>query len=238
MNSFHFLPIHLSRWVHIIVTNYMTSFFVWFHITYEIIIDFIHSSMTESTIILHSSVQGEHYVCPVCDRLSVHGAVVWCIYRSYCKQLTCSLGRQVSIHRQGSQVWKQVKKWYVSRKPKKIWFIFAWINVEILPGNFLVIKQAIRLVGFVRKLMEYGHRLFDMLNGLLMVVLFLYIKIMWIATVERRTKKQCGFIFLSSSNFSIPSTTRFKRSILSMITIQCLFITSTMMSIRNIRTSM
>ncbi len=24
----------------------------------------------------HSSVKGEHYICPVCDRLFIHGAVV------------------------------------------------------------------------------------------------------------------------------------------------------------------
>ncbi len=36
----------------------------------------MHSLMTEPTIIPHSSVQDEHYVCPVCDGLSVHGAVV------------------------------------------------------------------------------------------------------------------------------------------------------------------
>jgi hypothetical protein len=46
------------------------------------------------------------------------------------------------------------------------------------------------------------------------VVLFLHIKIMWIATVERSVKKQCGFIILSSSNCSIPSTKLFNRSIL------------------------
>ncbi len=32
--------------------------------------------MTESTSISNSSDQSEHYVCPVCHRLSVHGAVV------------------------------------------------------------------------------------------------------------------------------------------------------------------
>ncbi len=78
--------------------------------------------------------------------------------------------------------------------------------MKILPGIVLVIKLAIRLVGLVRKSMEYGHPVFDMLNSLLMVVLLLYIKIMWIATVERSVKKQCGFIILSSSKFSIPST--------------------------------
>jgi hypothetical protein len=107
---------------------------------------------------------------------------------------------------------------------------------EDIAWTFLVIKQAIRLVGFVRKLMEYGHPVFDMLNILLMVVLFLHIKIMWIATVERSVKKQCGFIILSSSNFSIPSTKHLKRSIMSMTTIHCLFVTSTMMNIRDIRT--
>jgi hypothetical protein len=34
---------------------------------------YIYSS---STIMPHSSVEGEHYFCPVCDRLFVHGAVV------------------------------------------------------------------------------------------------------------------------------------------------------------------
>ncbi len=123
------------------------------------------------------------------------------------------------------------------KKIKKIWFIFVWINVKILRGFFLAIKQAIRLVGLVRKLMEYGHPVFDMLNSSLMVALFLHIKILWIATLERSVKKECGFIILSSSNISIPSTKRSKRSILSMVTIHCLFVTSTMMSIRNIWTS-
>jgi hypothetical protein len=54
--------------------------------------------------------------------------------------------------------------------------------MKILP------KQAIRLVGLVRKLMKYGHPVFDMLNSLLMVVLFLHTKIMWIAIVERSVK--------------------------------------------------
>ena len=52
------------------------------HFLYEFILcmnslsyEFLYSSMTEPTIIPHS-VQGEHYVCPVCDRLSVHGAFV------------------------------------------------------------------------------------------------------------------------------------------------------------------
>ncbi len=31
--------------------------------------------MTESTLISNSSVQGEHFVFPVCYRLSVHGTV-------------------------------------------------------------------------------------------------------------------------------------------------------------------
>jgi hypothetical protein len=34
---------------------------------------YIYSS---STIMPHSSFEGEHYFCPVCDRLFVHGAVV------------------------------------------------------------------------------------------------------------------------------------------------------------------
>ncbi len=109
--------------------------------------------------------------------------------------------------------------------------------MKILLEIILVIKQEIRLVGLVRKLMEHGHQVFDMLNSLLMVVLFLHIKIMWIATVERSIKSECRFIILSSSNFSITSTKRFKVSILSMITIDCLFLTSTMMSISNIQTS-
>ncbi len=99
------------------------------------------------------------------------------------------------------------------KKNKKCWFIFAWISVGILLGFFLVIKQEIRLVGRVRKLMEYCHQVFDMLNSLLMVVLFLHINIVWIATVGRSIKRQCGFIILSSSNFSIQCTKRFKRSI-------------------------
>jgi hypothetical protein len=41
---------------------------------YSLLCEFIQSSMTEPTIIPHSSIQGEHYVCPICDRLSVHGA--------------------------------------------------------------------------------------------------------------------------------------------------------------------
>jgi hypothetical protein len=105
----------------------------------------------------------------------------------------------------------------------------------MLLGIVLVIKQEVRLVGFVRKLMECGHEVIDMLNSLLMVVSFLHIKIMWIVTVERSIKRQCGFIILSSSNFSIPSTKTFKRSILSMITILYLFVTSTTMRIRNIQ---
>ena len=39
--------------------------------------------------------------------------------------------------------------------------------MKILPGIFLIIKQAIRLVGLVRKLMEYGHPVFNMLNSFL-----------------------------------------------------------------------
>ena len=108
----------------------------------------------------------------------------------------------------------------------------------MLLGFVLVIKQEVRLVGLVRKLMEYGHQVFDMLNSSLMVVLFLHIKIMWIVHMERSVKKPCGFIILSSSNFSIPSTKKFETSILSMTTILCLFITSTAMRIRNIGTSM
>jgi hypothetical protein len=50
-----------------------------------------------------------------------------------------------------------------------------------------------------------------MLNSLLMVVLFLYIKIMWIVTGERSIKRQCGFIILSSSNFFIPSTKKVQK---------------------------
>ncbi len=124
------------------------------------------------------------------------------------------------------------------KKIKKYLFIFAWIKGRMLLGFFLVIEQEVRLVGLVRKLMEYGHRVLDMLNSLLMVVLFLHIKIMWIVKVERSVKRSCGFIILSSSNFSIPNTKKFKTSILSMITILCLFTTSTTMRIRNIQTSM
>ena len=36
----------------------------------------------------------------------------------------------------------------------------------MLLGFFLVIEQEVRLVGLVRKLMEYGHPVFDMLNSL------------------------------------------------------------------------
>ncbi len=108
----------------------------------------------------------------------------------------------------------------------------------MLLGFFLVKEQEVRLVSLVRKLMEYGHRVFNMLNSLLMVVLFLHIKIMWIVKVERSIKRPCGFIILSSSNFSIPSTKKFETSILRMITILCLFVTSTMMRIRNIQSSM
>ncbi len=77
-----------------------------------------------------------------------------------------------------------------------------------------------------------------MLNSLLMVVLFLHINITWIAKGKKSVKRQCGFIILSSSNFSIPNTKMFKRSILFMITILCLFITSTTMRIRNTGTSL
>ena len=42
----------------------------------SLLYEFIQSSMTEPTIIPHSSVQFEHFVCPICDRLSVHGAFV------------------------------------------------------------------------------------------------------------------------------------------------------------------
>ena len=108
--------------------------------------------------------------------------------------------------------------------------------MKILLGFFLVIKQEIRLVGLVRKLMEYGHQVSDMLNSLLMVVLFIHIKIMWIATLERNVKRQCGFITSSYSNFSIPSTKMFRRSISSMITIPCLSVTAPTMSIRNMQT--
>ncbi len=142
MNSFNSLPVSLSMWVCIADTNHMNSFLYEFKLYMNSLpYKFIHSSMTEPTFIPHFSVQGEHNICPVCDRLSVHGAFVWCIYISECKLLTCSLGRQVSIHRQGSKVWKQVRKWYVSRKSKKYWFIFAWISVRILLGFFLVINK-------------------------------------------------------------------------------------------------
>ncbi len=124
------------------------------------------------------------------------------------------------------------------KKIKKYLFIFARINGRMLLGFVLVIEQEVRLVGLVRKLMEYGHQVFDMVNSLLMVVLFLHIKIMRMVKFERRVKRPCGFIILSSSNFSVPSTKKFETSILSMITILCLFVTSTTMRIRNIRTSM
>ncbi len=122
------------------------------------------------------------------------------------------------------------------KKIKKKLFIFAWLNVKILLGNSLVINQAIRLVGLVRKLMEFGHWVFVTLSSLQMVVLFLRITIMWIATLERNVKRQCGFITSSYSNFSIPSTKMFRRSISSMIIIPCLSVTAPTMSIRNMQT--
>ncbi len=124
------------------------------------------------------------------------------------------------------------------KKIKKYLFIFAQINGRMLLEILLVIEQEVRLVGLVRKLMEYGHQVFDMLNSSLMVVFFLHIKIMWIVKVERSVKRPCRFIMLSSSNFSIPSTKKFETSILSTTTILCLFVTSTTMRIRNIQTSM
>ncbi len=124
------------------------------------------------------------------------------------------------------------------KKIKKYLFFFAWINGRMLLGFFLVIEREVRLVGLVTKLMEYGHQVFDMLNSSLMVVLILHIKIMWIVKVERSVKRPCGFIMLSSSNFSIPSTKKLETSILSMKTILCLFVTFTVMRIKNIQTSM
>ncbi len=121
---------------------------------------------------------------------------------------------------------------------QKILIHFCMNQREDAAWIFLVIEQEVRLVGLVRKLMEYGHQVFDILNSSLMVVLFLHIKIMWIVKVERSIKRPCGFIILSSSNFSIPSTKTFETSILSMITILCLLVTSTTMRIRNIQTSM
>ncbi len=119
---------------------------------------------------------------------------------------------------------------------KKILFIFAWLNVKILLGNSLVTNQAIRLVGLVRKLIEFGCRVFVTLSSLQMVVLFLRITIMWVATLERNVKRQCGFITLSYSNFSILNTKMFRRSISSMILIPCLSVTAPTMSIRNMQT--
>jgi hypothetical protein len=45
-------------------------------------------------------------------------------------------------------------------------------------------KPELRLVGCLKELMEYGLQVNGMLKSSLMVVLFLHIKIMWIATVE------------------------------------------------------
>jgi hypothetical protein len=56
------------------------------------------------------------------------------------------------------------------------------------------------------------------------------ITIMWIV------KRRCGFITLSYSNFSIPSTKCFGRSISSMITMPCLSITAPTASFRNMQT--
>jgi hypothetical protein len=38
-------------------------------------------------------------------------------------------------------------------------------------GFFLVIEQEVRWVGLVRKVMKYGHQVFDMLNSSLMVII-------------------------------------------------------------------
>jgi hypothetical protein len=67
---------------------------------------------------------------------------------------------------------------------QKILIHFCMNQHEDIAWKILVIKQEIRLVGLLRKLMEYGHQVLNMLNSLLMVVLFLHIKIMQIATVE------------------------------------------------------
>ncbi len=121
---------------------------------------------------------------------------------------------------------------------QKHWFIFAWSSIQIFRGFFLVIKPEIRLVGLVRKLMEHGLWVYSMLNSLLMVVLFLHIKIIWIATVKRSKKRQCGFIILLSFSFSIPRTIWFQRSTLFMIIILSMFVTSTMTRNRNIQNSL
>ncbi len=122
------------------------------------------------------------------------------------------------------------------KKIKKNLIHFCMTQREDIAWKFLVTNQAIRLVGFVRKLMEFGRQVFVTLSSLQMVVLFLLITIMWIAALERNVKRQCGFITLSCSNFSIPSTKMFRRSISSMITIPCLSITAPTMSIRNMQT--
>ncbi len=239
--EFIYYMVSNNKWIHLFscqfLTNYMTLFFIWFHIIYEIIIDFIHSSITDSSIIPHSSVQYEHYICPVCDRLSVHGVVVWCIYRSYANSSPAPWGgKYPSTDKEVKFGNKSESDMFQENHNNLIHFCLN--QCEDIAWNCFGNKTSNQIGCLVRKLMECGHRVFDMLDSLLMVVLFLHIKIMWIATVERSIKMQCGFIILSSSNFFIPSTKRFKRLILSMITIHCLFVTSTMMSTENIQTSM
>ncbi len=103
---------------------------------------------------------------------------------------------------------------------------FCMTQREDIAWNFFGNKSSNQIGGLVRKLMEFGRRVFVTLSSLQMVVLFLCITIMWIATLVRYVKRQSGFITLSYSKFSIPSTKIFRRSISSMITIPCLSITA------------
>jgi hypothetical protein len=68
---------------------------------------------------------------------------------------------------------------------QKVLFLFCMNEHKDIACKCFGNKKEIRLVGRVRKLMEYGIRVFGMLNSLLMMVLFLRINIMWIATEER-----------------------------------------------------
>ena len=124
------------------------------------------------------------------------------------------------------------------KKIEKILIHFCMNQWEDVPWNFFGNRTRSQIGWPCKKIDWIWSSSVRYVNSLLMVILFLHIKIMWMVKVERSVKRPCGFIILSSSNFSIPSTKKFETSILSMITILCLFVTSTTMRIRNIQTSM
>jgi hypothetical protein len=198
--------------------------------------ELLESSMAEPTFIPLSSVQGEHYVCPICDRLSVHGAFVWCLYRTNTNTSPAPWGGKYLSTDKEVRFGNKSESDMLQENQKIL--IHFWMKQHPdISWKFFVNKNRTQIGWPCKKMMEYGLWVYGILNSLLMVVLFLHIKIMWIATVEKSENGQCEFIMLSSFNFSMQSTKRFQTSILFMITILCLFVTSTTMMNRNIQTS-